>query len=94
VQGHRIAEAEAKEKFEWLSLAKVIQVSSNIGAAKVALKLGADHYLETLHSFGFSSRPSSLSRRDLGHVAAQALVGAAHARERRLRSGLLVTPLR
>lgn len=56
VQGHRIAEAEAKEKFEWLSLAKILKVSSNVGAAKVALKLGADKYLETLRAFGFASK--------------------------------------
>ena len=56
VQGHKISEAETKEKFQWLSLKKLIQVSSNIGAAKVALKLGADHYYSTLKAFGFGSK--------------------------------------
>ena len=56
VQGKRISEAEAKEKFEWLNLSKIIQLSSNVGAAKVALKLGADNYLGTLKSFGFGAK--------------------------------------
>jgi cell division protein FtsI (penicillin-binding protein 3) len=56
VQGKRISEAEAHEKFEWISLKKIIQVSSNVGAAKVALKLGADSYYQTLRDLGFGSR--------------------------------------
>lgn len=56
VQGKRISEAEAHEKFKWISLKKVIQVSSNVGAAKIALKLGADNYLNTLKSFGFGAK--------------------------------------
>jgi cell division protein FtsI (penicillin-binding protein 3) len=56
VQGKKIGEAEAHEKFDWISLRKVIQVSSNIGAAKLALKLGADHYYNTLKAFGFGGR--------------------------------------
>ena len=88
VQGHRIAEAEAKEKFEWLSLAKILKVSSNVGAAKVALKLGADKYLETLRAFGFASKtdlgfPGEIS----GTPPAAPKLAAAHARQRRLRPG-------
>ncbi len=56
VQNHRISEAEAHEKFEWVSLKKMIQVSSNVAAAKVALQLGADKYLRTLKSFGFGEK--------------------------------------
>lgn len=56
VQGRRISEAEAHEKFAWLSLKKMIQVSSNVVAARLALKLGADKYWETLQSFGFGRR--------------------------------------
>jgi cell division protein FtsI (penicillin-binding protein 3) len=56
VQGKKISEAEAKEKFEWLNLKEIIQHSSNIGAAKVALKLGADSYFNTLKSFGFTTK--------------------------------------
>jgi cell division protein FtsI (penicillin-binding protein 3) len=56
VQGHRISEAEADEKFEWIPLAKMIQVSSNVVAAKLALKLGADKLNGVIWSFGFGSK--------------------------------------
>jgi cell division protein FtsI (penicillin-binding protein 3) len=56
VQGRKISEAETKEKFDWLSLRKIIQFSSNVGAAKVALKLGADNYYKTLKDFGFGTK--------------------------------------
>jgi len=56
VQGKKISEAEAHEKFEWISLKKIIQVSSNVGAAKVALKVGADHYSAMLKAFGFGAK--------------------------------------
>lgn len=56
IQGKTISEAEAHEKFEWLTLKKIIQVSSNVGAAKLALKLGADKYLATLKAFGFGNK--------------------------------------
>jgi cell division protein FtsI (penicillin-binding protein 3) len=56
VSGHRITEAEAHEKFEWISMKKMIQVSSNVAAAKIALKLGADKYLKTLQTFGFGEK--------------------------------------
>jgi len=56
VQGHKISEAEAHEKFDWLSLRKMLKFSSNVGAAKLALKLGADHYSATLNALGFGTR--------------------------------------
>jgi cell division protein FtsI (penicillin-binding protein 3) len=56
LQGRTISEAETKEKFDWISLKKIIQVSSNIGAAKLALKVGADRYFNTLKGFGFASK--------------------------------------
>ena len=56
VQKHRISEAEAKEKFEWVSLKKMLQVSSNVAAAKIALKLGADRYIRTLRLFGLGKK--------------------------------------
>ena len=59
IQNHKITESEVKEKFDWLSLKRVLQVSSNIGAAKIALKLGADHYIKTLKSAGFGQRTGS-----------------------------------
>ena len=56
VQGHRISEAEAREKFEWVSLKKMIQVSSNVGAAKFALRLGSLSYLQMIQAFGFGMK--------------------------------------
>ena len=56
LQGHLISESEARERFEWISLKKVIQVSSNIGAAKIALKIGPDKYISALKQFGFSEK--------------------------------------
>ena len=37
-----ITEAETHEKFEWMDLSRIIARSSNIGAAKLALNLGAE----------------------------------------------------
>jgi cell division protein FtsI (penicillin-binding protein 3) len=59
VQGKKISEAEAKEKFAWINLRKIIQHSSNVGAAKVALKLGADKFIKTLKDYGFGSKTGS-----------------------------------
>jgi cell division protein FtsI (penicillin-binding protein 3) len=59
VQGRRISEAEAHEKYGWLSLAKMIAVSSNVGAAKFALKHGSDNYYNSLKGFGFGSKTAS-----------------------------------
>ncbi|HUP56462.1 MAG TPA: penicillin-binding transpeptidase domain-containing protein [Bdellovibrionota bacterium] len=59
VQGRTISEAESHEKFAWINLKKLIQVSSNVGAAKLSMRLGADRVLETLKAFGFSSRTDS-----------------------------------
>lgn len=56
IQGHQITEAESHEKFSWLTLKRVVEVSSNIGAAKAALKLGAKPYVSTLRSLGFGAR--------------------------------------
>lgn len=59
VQGHPISEAMSHEKFEWLNLKEMLQVSSNIAAAKVALKLGADRYLKTLQMFQMGMKTGS-----------------------------------
>ena len=56
LQKHRISEAEAHEKFEWVSLKKMLQVSSNIAAAKFALRIGAERFSRALHLFGFGTR--------------------------------------
>jgi cell division protein FtsI (penicillin-binding protein 3) len=40
----------------WLALPEIIEVSSNIGAAKIALSLGADRYYRGLRAFGIGDR--------------------------------------
>ncbi len=56
IQGKQITEAEKHEQFEWLTLKEIIQFSSNIGAAKLALRLGSDSYFNTLKLFGFGNK--------------------------------------
>ncbi|MBI3759346.1 MAG: penicillin-binding protein 2, partial [Deltaproteobacteria bacterium] len=40
----------------WLDLGGIVEVSSNIGAAKIALELGADRFHEGLNGFGLGRR--------------------------------------
>jgi cell division protein FtsI (penicillin-binding protein 3) len=40
----------------WLNLGGIIEVSSNIGASKIALTLGSERYYEGLRAFGIGSR--------------------------------------
>jgi cell division protein FtsI (penicillin-binding protein 3) len=40
----------------WLDLGGIIEVSSNIGASKIALKLGADRFYNGLRAFGLGRR--------------------------------------
>jgi cell division protein FtsI (penicillin-binding protein 3) len=40
----------------WLDLGGIIEVSSNIGASKIALKLGADRFYRGLRAFGLGGR--------------------------------------
>jgi cell division protein FtsI (penicillin-binding protein 3) len=40
-------------RHQWLDLQQIVEVSSNIGAAKVALRLGSDRYYRGLRAFGF-----------------------------------------
>src|SRR5271156_1464386 len=40
----------------WLNLGGIVEVSSNIGAAKIALTLGSERYYEGLRAFGIGSR--------------------------------------
>lgn len=94
VQGRKISEAEARERYEWLSLEKIIQVSSNVGAAKLALKVGADRYYAELKAFGFGSRsgldfPGEISGRVPPRKAWRPLTLA----NLGFGQGILVTPL-
>lgn len=94
VQGKKISEAEAHEKFEWITLKKMIQVSSNVGSAKLALKIGADTYSKTLEQLGFGTRtgigfPGEISGRVPPRKAWQPLTLANIG----FGQGILVTPL-
>lgn len=51
-----IREAEAKEKFEDLTVAQILAVSSNIGTTKIAFKMGAENLRQGLLDFGFGQR--------------------------------------
>lgn len=54
--GHtRVGEA-ADHKFGWLSLENIIAKSSNIGAIKIAEKLGKNNLYEQVRSFGFGDK--------------------------------------
>lgn len=51
-----IEEAETHEKFEWMTLADMVEKSSNVVAAKVAMRLGASKILKGLNGFGFGKK--------------------------------------
>ena len=55
LQGRTISEAEAKEKFGNISLKKMVEVSSNIVAAELALKVGAERFVSGLKELGFGA---------------------------------------
>lgn len=51
-----IHEAEAKEKFHILTASKILAYSSNVGAAKIAFKLGQDRVDQIVKDFGFGAK--------------------------------------
>ncbi|MGP0566610.1 MULTISPECIES: peptidoglycan D,D-transpeptidase FtsI family protein [unclassified Nitrospina] len=55
IGGIHIGEA-ANHRFGWLTLQNIISKSSNIGAIKVAQKLGEERFHEYIRNFGFGSR--------------------------------------
>ena len=56
LQGRTISEAEAKEKFGNITLKTMVEVSSNVVAAELALKVGAERYVQGLKELGFGAR--------------------------------------
>lgn len=56
VGNHVIREAESKEKFEDLTVAEILAVSSNVGTTKIAFKMGADKLRQGLLDFGFGQK--------------------------------------
>jgi cell division protein FtsI (penicillin-binding protein 3) len=59
IKGRVISEAEAHEKFGMMTLSKMVEVSSNVGAARLALELGALRTVTGYTRFGFGSRPGT-----------------------------------
>ncbi len=53
VGGRIIKEADAKHKFENLSVSEILAFSSNVGTSKIALMLGSKKYSEFLRQIGF-----------------------------------------
>ncbi len=56
LQGRTISEAESHEKFGWISLKKMVQVSSNVGAARAALQVGGKTLMKGMREFGLGER--------------------------------------
>jgi cell division protein FtsI (penicillin-binding protein 3) len=56
IQKRTISEAEAHEKFGMINMKKMIEVSSNIVAAQLALRLGSERAIQGLRELGFGSR--------------------------------------
>jgi cell division protein FtsI (penicillin-binding protein 3) len=51
-----IGEAESSHRFENLTVTDILGFSSNIGAAKIALEMGAKKYRNLLEEFGFGKK--------------------------------------
>jgi cell division protein FtsI (penicillin-binding protein 3) len=52
LEGHSIKD---DHPHGWLTMQEVIKYSSNIGAAKIALRFGSERYARYIHEFGFGS---------------------------------------
>ena len=59
IQKRTISEAEAHEKFGYIPMKKMIAVSSNVVAAELALKFGAEKYIASLKEMGFGAKTGS-----------------------------------
>ncbi len=51
-----IREAEAREKYELLTVSEILAHSSNVGVTKIALKLGDEKVKEVMSLFGFGEK--------------------------------------
>lgn len=56
IQGRVISEAEAHERFGMITLKKMIEVSSNVVAAELALKMGAERAIQSMKDLGFGQK--------------------------------------
>lgn len=77
-----------------LTVAEVIQQSSNIGSAKVAERLGAARFAETIAAFGFGQPTGiDLPGEAVGQVRPVARWGRIHLATNAFGQGIAVTPL-
>jgi cell division protein FtsI (penicillin-binding protein 3) len=53
---YTIHEATSADNFEWLTLAEILEKSSNIGTTKVAFALGQDPLKQMINDFGFGAK--------------------------------------
>lgn len=51
-----IKEADVKEKWEWLTVSQILEMSSNIGATKIAFDLGQEKLFKAFNDFGFGDK--------------------------------------
>ncbi|MES3039008.1 MAG: penicillin-binding protein 2, partial [Bdellovibrionota bacterium] len=51
-----IREAEAREKFGWMTVTEILAVSSNIGSTKIAFEVGPEKLRQGLEDFGFGHK--------------------------------------
>lgn len=51
-----IREADSKHQWEWLSVSQILEVSSNIGVAKIAFDLGEEKLRKAFADFGFGEK--------------------------------------
>jgi cell division protein FtsI (penicillin-binding protein 3) len=56
IQGRTISEAEAHEKFGYISLKKMVEVSSNVVAAELALKVGPERLVASFQDLELGKR--------------------------------------
>jgi cell division protein FtsI (penicillin-binding protein 3) len=56
VENHYIREAEAHEKFEWISVSDIIRYSSNVGTTKIAFDLTFPKFKKTLKELNFGNK--------------------------------------
>ncbi len=66
LQGRTIKEAEAHEKYGFINLKKMVEVSSNIVAAELALKVGPERFLSSLKDLGFGFKTGTSLPGEIG----------------------------
>jgi cell division protein FtsI (penicillin-binding protein 3) len=90
--GGRVVHDDSRQ--QWLDLAGIIEVSSNIGAAKIALALGARRFHQGLNAFGFGGKTGiDLPGEASGLLAAPAKWRTIELADHGFGQGVAVTPI-